>query len=128
MSQVLEQLNAEQERIEQEQMQSIINNCYTEIKEQLEQDFSKVTYKLLDDIQIMIAKNNILRIKDMHDFIYANPTLKGNIKELTWLSFVEIYKTNHPNELIQKIDHDLNPATEELTVGQVIDQMIDSFN
>lgn len=133
MSQLLEQINAEQERIEKESM----NNCYAEImkiKEVLLNinqevfDLNKSFFKdVIDTTTRMFISDKMLRLKDMHDFIYSNPTLKGNLKEQVWLRFVEIYKINHESELPFKFDHDKDPLTEDVTIGYLIDQLMESF-
>jgi hypothetical protein len=123
MSQILEQLNAEQERLEQEQMQSQLKNCCNELKLEMLQ----MKKELQDDLMFATLQNNLLRMKDMHDFIYSNPTLKGDMKELTWQRYVEIYKNNHEDELPLKLDHDGDLNTEEITFGQLIDLMVDDF-
>jgi|ERR1044071_4428841 hypothetical protein len=123
MSQLLEQLNAEQERLDQEYCQSQLNNCCTELKAEM----LRIQSELQHDMMFITVQNNIMRLKDMHDFIYSNPTLKGDTKELVWLRFVEIYKTNHASEVSLKFDHDVDPGTEDITFGQAIDLMVEAF-
>ena len=112
MSKILEQLNAEQERLEQEQLK----NCCNDLLQSLKHDFVST-----------IDKNDLLRMKDMHDFIHSNPTLKGDMKELTYQRFVEIYKTNHPEQMKHQIDHDNNPDTPAILMEQAIDLLVESL-
>lgn len=134
MSQLLEQINAEQERIDRESME----NCQAQIikfKEVLI-DINREIFdmntaffdRMIDITTHMLISDKMLRLKDMHDFIYSNPTLKGNLKESVWLRFVEIFKENHVDELPFKIDHDKDPTTPHVTFGYLVDQLIESFN
>jgi len=113
MSQLLEKLNAEQERIEQAEKVALYKRL-----DEMQDTINKFHFTPRDIINLSLGKE-VVRMQDMHDFIYSNPTLKGNTKELTFQRYLEIYKTNHADEMKIPFDHDRNPETPEVTLNEI---------
>jgi hypothetical protein len=125
MSALLEQLNAEYQRIEKAEVTNCCSEAvslYLELKKDIV-NLQKNVLVLQGDIIYTYLVGEFLRLQDMHDFIYSNPTLKGDMKELTFKRYLEIYKENHKSLVEHKFDHDGNPLTEELSLADVINLM-----
>lgn len=99
-------------------------------KQSHEEDINSLEERIdgyFQEIEEKFTKKEFVHVKDMHDFIHSNPTIKKAVKKDTFERYIEIYKKNHNEDLYYKFDHDKDSNTPDVTLVDALNDYIESL-